>query len=226
MRRNFLYLGIILLVSGIALGLSTPGFTLPTQGSNQISVGVIVNASALGYLPVRMNQSGLVILTFNSSSAVDFYFANATAFGQISVAQPAIPKARSTAMGLEGNGVYEVYTNSINGAFPYTGFQGVATPVYLLNVSLLQAGTYYGIFANAGNKTAQIAVMAIPISLSTLQSSATSLGVYFGAAFLLFIAGIALIIFSLVSKGGQKKQDAMDQAAANEYERIEKQEKK
>lgn len=221
MRKNFLYLGILLLISGIALGLFTPGFSFSPQAQNRISEGVVVNASALGYVPLPLNQSGVIVLTFNSSSNIDFYFANATAFGKISAAKVAGSGSRSIAVSFEGKGVYEVYQNNLNGAFPYPGNQGVASPLYLLNSTLLRPGIYYAIFANPGNRTAQIAVTAFPIPLSGIQSSATSLSTYFGVAFLLFVAGIGLMVFSLLSKRGQKDQEAMDREVEKEYDRIE-----
>ena len=80
MRKNFLYLGILLLILGIILAFASPSFALPSQFSSPSSQIVLVNASLLGYVPMQLNQSGLVVLTFNASAPVDFYLANSGYF--------------------------------------------------------------------------------------------------------------------------------------------------
>ncbi len=209
MKKNFLYIGLGLLALAIILFLLAPGIALPQQFQNPIAQTIAVNGSSLGFLPVVLNQSGVVILTFNSTSAVDEYFTNLSAFTRIASSKVANSIARNTAVGLEGKGVYEVYENSTSGAYPFTGFQGIVTPTYVANTTtVLQAGTYYVIFANNKTSAASISVTSLPISLSKLQSGTSSLGVFLGACALLLIAGLAMIALSFFSKDKQKLQEA------------------
>ena len=228
MRKNFLYLGILLLILGIILAFASPSFALPSQFSSPSSQIVLVNASLLGYVPMQLNQSGLVVLTFNASAPVDFYLANTTAFLQINGKSVANSSARSTAIGLEGNGVYEIYQGSTDGTFPFTTVSGTSKPNYIVsNLSTFASGTYYAVFANSGSKTVQIELTALPISLTQLESSTSSLGTYFMVAALVFIIGIGLMVFAFISKGGKAQtEEAKDKQAQQEFDKIEGKSKK
>jgi len=177
-------------------------------------------------MPISLNQTGEIILSFNSSAGVDFYLANATAFGQISAAKASNQSARGVALGLEGKGVYELCNQTTSGSFPYTNIENTTAPCYLQNVTAFQSGTYYALFANSGNATVQIGVTSMPVALTKLESSINSVGTYSIFAFLMFVCGIGLIVYSLISKGRQREEQAMDQEAAAEYARIEKHGKK
>lgn len=226
MRKKFLYLGILLVIVGIIVAFASPGFALPSQFTNPISQMLTINASMLGYMPLQLNESGLVVMMFNASAPVDFYLANTAAFLQIENKSVANSSARSEAVGLEGNGVYELYEGSGNGIFPYTTLAGITKPNYLQNVSTLKSGTYYAVFANSGSQNALIQLTMLPVSTAQLQSSTSSLGIYFGAAFVVFIVGVGLIIFSFLSKGGKNKDDEMDKQVAEQYDIIDGQGKK
>ncbi len=225
-RKKILYIGLALVVIGIAVAFLSPGVALPAIFPSPVSHNITVMAGALGSLPIYLNESGLAILTFNSSAPVDFYLTNSTAFASISAASQTNSSPRLAAIGLEGNGVYELYQSSTSGVFPYTNLPNVTAPAYLLNVSLLQPGTYYALFYNTGNASARVSAALLPLSLSAIQSGETSIGAYFGVAAILFIVGVALSIFAFVSKGKQKEvEGTIDADAAREYDRIERKKK-
>ncbi len=183
--------------------------------AEQLSLG----AGALGAVPVSLNQSGLLLLSYNSSGGVDFYVANRSAFAEVSGENGTA--ARVTAMSLEGRGVYAAYENSSSGAFPYPN--GAASPSYAANVSALPAGTYYAVFGNRGSGEATIVASYTAIAASSLSSTAVSTMAYGGASFLLLLAGMALAVASLFMKEkASAKAERLDEEARLEYDRIEK----
>ena len=227
MRKKFLYIGIILFVLGIIVGILSTSLALPSTFSNPIEGQILVNASSLGYVPITLNQTGIVILFFNSSSPVDLYFANASAFGRISGAGISGGASRNEAINLEGNGVYEVYENSTNGVFPYA-YQGFAAPKYLVNSStVLQSGTYYAIFANGGSGAAAIIARMLPASLTTINSEFQGFALYGAATIVLVVVGLGMVVLSFFLKNKPKaEQGGMEEEVKKEYDRIDKKGKK
>ncbi len=222
-KKKFLYIGLALIVVGIAVGFLSPGLALPSAFPPPISHNMTLASGAVDYLPMNLNESGLTILTFNSTAPLDFYLANATAFSSIESAASSNSSPRTAALSLEGSGVYEVYQNSRSGVFPYTNLPNVTAPAYLTNVTLMQQGTYYAVFYNSGNSSAAVNLATLALALSKIQSGEASIGLYLGVAVVLFIAGLAIAIYGFVSKEKQDgQQGGMDADAAREYDRIEK----
>lgn len=220
MRRNFLYIGIALIIVGIAVGLFSLQSVVPSAFSNATVKTISVNSTALAYLPVYMNQTGLAIVYFNASSPVDFYFANATGFAAMSSAKPA--NVTSAAVGKEGKGVYEVYLNATSGAFPYT-LSGLKTPSYVANVTgAMQIGTYYAAFLGLGSGTESVVARSVVVPLSAINSTFSKVALYGGVTIVIILAGIVLIILSFVMKDKQKQEEGMDENAKKAYEKIEK----
>jgi hypothetical protein len=226
MKKKLLYLGLMLVAVGVGIGLIAPGTVIPSLFPAPSMQSATVVPGAMSSLPIQINESGLPIIRFSSSSGVDFYLANASAYAAISGAGGGNSSARGTAVGLEGRGVYEIYENATSGAFPFLSYLNVTAPVYILNSSLLQPGTYYMIFRNQGGSTASIAVKAFTVSLSTIQSGEASVGAYLAVAAVVFFAGVGLAIYALIAKDREKAQVAIDEDVAREYERIEKQGRK
>jgi hypothetical protein len=229
MKKKLLYLGLMLVAVGVGIGLIAPGTVIPSLFPAPSMQSATVAQGAMSSLPIQINESdesGLPIIRFSSSSGVDFYLANASAYAAISGAGGGNSSARSTAVGLEGRGVYEIYENATSGAFPFLSYLNVTAPAYILNSSLLQPGTYYMIFRNQGSSTANIAVKAFTVSLSKVESGEASVGAYLTVAAVVFFAGVGLAIYALIAKDREKAQVAIDEDVAREYERIEKQGRK
>ena len=115
MRKNFLYIGLLLFV----LGLATAFVLLPSQASqhlNPIQKQLLLSSGSVNYVAIPMNKTGIIEAIFSSSSPVDFYFANSSAFGAIE--SPGPTSTRERAVSLEGKGVYAIYEGSKNAAFP------------------------------------------------------------------------------------------------------------
>ena len=225
MKKNLFYIGIVLVIAGIAVFVIGPSSVIPSIFPNATSQSIEVAANSINAIPVPLSEAGLPVLTFNSSTSMDFFFTNATAYGKISGAPAANSSATSAAVALEGNGVYEVYVASKKGAFPYLGYANITSPNYLLNVSFLQPGTYYAIFYDPGSVPAGVTITTLSVSLSKIQSGATSIYTAVGVAVVLFVLGLGLTIYSLISKDKKNEQAEMDTQAAQQYKDM-KQSKK
>ncbi|MCL5239385.1 MAG: hypothetical protein M1286_02855 [Candidatus Marsarchaeota archaeon] len=227
MRKRILYLGLALIVIGVAIAFLSPGIALPSIFPSPVPHNLTVAPLSSRYVAVGLNQSGLTVLTFNSSSPIDFYMTNSTAFSLISASSSANYSPRSEALSLEGNGVYEVYENSSTGVFPYTNFANLSAPSYLENTTFLLPGAYYAFFYNTANRTANVTVDTLPLALSSIRSGESSIGIYVGVAIIVFFIGIGVSLYALFAKDrDREKQQAMDSDVAKEYERIEGQGRK
>jgi hypothetical protein len=220
MRKKLLYAGALLFLIGMAFAFMSflSMNSLLATGGIPPGVNLSLSANAVGYVPISLNQSGLLRLLYNSSNAVDFYLANQSAFAGLRGAKGA--GLRGAASGLEGKGVFAVYENSTNELFPYAYANGTA-PAYIANMSVLPAGTYYAIFGNDGSGTANIMMRYIVIS----GTAELSMMVYGGISVLLLASGLIIAIVSLFLKEKAeevRKAEAIDEEVKREYERIER----
>jgi hypothetical protein len=222
MIRKFLYLGILLFIFGIVSAFMAASSIIPSQFSPNYRK-LTVNSSSMNYLAFPLNQTGIVELLFNSSSPVDFYFTNATAFSEISSLSSTPSGIRSLATSLEGKGVYEVYKSSIFGAFPYISYGNLTAPDYMFNeTALFNASTYYAVFAYSGNASATVQLTFMSIPLSGLKSGLETTGIFGSVAIILILAGLVMAVVSVFMKPKQSGQDETDKDAKKEYDEIEK----
>jgi len=227
MNRKFLYLGILLFVAGIFVSLVSLQTTLSSQFT-PTAMHMLLQSNSFKYVPLSLNQTGIIEILFNASAGIDFYLMNATAFASVSNANALNTSYRNIAVALEGKGAYEIYENSTNGVFPGLKYPGVASPTYLSNATqVLEVGTYYAFFSNTKNYSVTADLNTIVLPLSALQSSFSTAGIYGGISILLLLAGIILFVVSFFLKGKPKPAEGeMDEDVKREYERIEKGRKK
>lgn len=230
MKKKFLYVGIILFLIGGAIEVLLAQPLLQYRlSSSPIPMNLSVNASSFRYASVSMNQTGVVVVTYNSTRSIDFILASSNAFGTLRNAA-SNKNMTDLAAGLEGNGVYEIYLNSSDGMFPYTAqYHGsYPQPAYIYTTNetsagILQGGTYYAIFINDGNATANIVGASLTVPISALQANATPFLIYSSASLLLMIVGVIVIVISFFLKEGLKGREAkIDEEAEKAYEKIEK----
>lgn len=220
MRKRLLYAGAIVFAAGLLLALiatASLGSSASAPVSNTVTLGA---GSQLGYVQIFLNQSGLVVLTYNATAGVDFYFVNQTAFNKISSAIAAGRGASSTAASLEGSGVYAAYSNLSAGTFPFTS----SHVPYLSNATVLSGGNYYALFNSRANITGQVSVGYIRVTASQLGATYTTV-ILIGVAMLLMVAGIIIALVSLFLKpkeSAKEKIAQMDEEAKKEYEALEK----
>ncbi len=219
MKKNFLYIGLLLFVLGLVTAFATSQ-TFPHL--NPIQKQLVLNSGSIGYVALPLSENGLLEVFFNSSSPVDFYFANATAFGAID--GHGNISAREKAVSLEGNGVYSVYEGADSGSFPVA--LASSTPVYLKNItSLLSRGTYYALFDDVNASSANINLVYASWNETTAESIVGTVGLYGTVSLVLLLAGLAICVAALLMKDKKKEpppEQVMDEQAKKEYERIDK----
>jgi hypothetical protein len=225
MQRRLLYIGAALFVIGLVLAFAA-AIVLESvaSGAQSPAVGeLVLNASSVAYVPVALNQTGLIVFSYNSTSNIDFYFVNQSAFATIkgSTASGAGVLARE----LEGRGVYAVYPSSEESVFPYSGAAGAGG--YAANASIMPQGTYYAVLANDGGSSAKVVTGYATIGEAALESSSISTLALSGMSFLLIVVGILLAIASFFVKAkAPAQQSKIDAEAKDEYARIEREGRK
>lgn len=232
MDKRLLLLGIVLIIIGIAVAVSYSSSNLSNIATTT-KEAVAIAPNSIIYSPIAINVTNLVYIVYASGKEpLDFYLVNSSAF--ISV-QPYLKSGIIPAnllSSLEGRGLYMEVENSTEGIFPYNSSlngQGFSSPAYYNN-TLLSKGTYYMIYRNPGNVTANATYgYVLPngaLINSTTQLSSSGLGLEGGASALLLLAGIVLVIYSFIS-AGRPTQSAKqrDEAIQKLYADIEKKER-
>ena len=191
MRKKIISIGILFVIASLAIayqGASTL-FQIPTYYSTRVVILPNVTASS----PFTYNESAYITLIFNSTSPIDFYVANESAYDQIKN------------LGLSTNieqikGISEIKLNAYNGIFSSLIAPNQSS-VLLYNTSNLKNGTYYALFENTGNKTANITILYI---LQKKNSSFNTIYGYGGVSAALLIIGTVLIVYGFLKKSSEK----------------------
>ncbi|VVB77276.1 Uncharacterised protein [uncultured archaeon] len=220
MRKNLLYLGIILFIIGIVAAMVSMQAAIPS-GFAPVAEQLTVGANSLSSVKLHLNESGMAWIAYNSSGAIDAYIANQSAFDAIEGASSASARA-SVATSLEGKGVYAIYSGSTSGSFPYAS-SGAASPAYMNLSSAMAAGNYYLAFWNGGNSTAHITATYFLLSSAQMGSAVFDVAIYGGVSFLVAVAGIIIALVSLFIKEKTPAQaEKIDDEAQKAYEQIER----
>ena len=225
MRKSVLFVGIALLIIGIVIVIVAVPTTLPNTFGSQINqMQLHVGPNAINYVSMYLNNTGLIGVTFNATNPVDFYLVTSVVFNQVSASK----NASAVAPSLYGNGVYEAYLNATLGVFPPIATNSFLPPAYFANVTQLPAGTYYALFYNGGNRSAEVSTRYISLPASQLQASVSSIGTSAGGiGIILCFVGLIVIITALFLKAKPNPKELNEDAEAQkEYEQIEKAEKK
>jgi hypothetical protein len=221
MRKRLLYLGVLMFLAGMAVALMSVSSlqAISSSGASPTVGQLALNPGALRDVPVPLNQTSILVFSYNSSAEVDFYLANQSAFAAMDAAGANGTSARRIAAGLEGKGIYAIYENASLASFPYAS--GPVAPVYLSNASALPAGTYYAVFGSGGAATVVTSYTAL--GAAEFGSAAVSTLAYGGISTLLLAAGFLLAVVSFFMKEKNAgKPDALDEEARREYDLLEK----
>lgn len=221
MRRSVLFVGIALLIIGIVVVILAVPTTLPNTFGSQINqMQLHVGSNATNYVSVYLNNTGLIGVTFNATSPVDFYLVTGVVFNQVSTSKNISAVAKS----LYGNGVYEAYINATAGVFPPLTTASLLPPAYAANTTRLPAGTYYALFYNSGNRSANVSARYISLPASQLQASVRSIGTSAGGmGIILCFVGVIVIIAAVFLKAKPNPNELSEEAEVQkEYERIER----
>lgn len=226
MKKRFFYLGIVLVVVAfIAFFFAVPALAVPSQLTNVTPKSVAIAAGSFAYLPIFLNSTGIITVGYNASSQLSFYLANASAEGAITNASSQNSSVLQEATALEGNGVYLLYSLSSKGVYPYYANYSSAlqAPDYQANITPMPSGHYYAGFYNPGNSVVTAAISAEPITLTQLESASGSIGTGMLAVGIIFIIGIALIVYSIFAKPKQPMTPgALSEEVTKAYDQIEK----
>lgn len=225
MNKRIVIIGILLILISFLAGIVlTPNTFTSIANTSLMNLSVAQGGNA--YVPFVVGANGLVSVIYNSNTKLDFYFANATAFGTLGGYKNSSLTLSQWARNLYGNGVYEIVPNSANGIFPNFAATNSSLNYSYANQSLFPfaAGTYYALFENLGNQSANIQMIS-SVSDSARVASGFSqvikIGIVFFAALL---AGIILIIYGILKKPKVAPvEPATDQKKVDEmYKGLEK----
>ncbi|MDE1869502.1 MAG: hypothetical protein KGH71_00765 [Candidatus Micrarchaeota archaeon] len=201
MNKRIILIGIIVMVASFVIGaIALPNALMGISNFSNQSISLLPAHNT--YLPYFINETGFIVLGYQSSQNLNFYFANASAFLILQNYMNSTLTLSQWATRLQGNGVLESIPNSKIGIFPYSQFSSSnAAPQgsYIVeNASILPAGNYYAIFQNTGNSSATVNVT------SNVSTNISSKGGYiFGIGiliFVLFVAGIIIIVYGIVKR--------------------------
>ncbi|MEM3839253.1 MAG: hypothetical protein QXF01_01600 [Candidatus Micrarchaeaceae archaeon] len=208
MNRRLLLFGILLLLFGVISAYESGqqfiyGIANP---NNTVSSATSLNASTAAYLPIKVNQTSLLEFGYNSSSPINLYILNSSAF--IAALQDMDPNALGHEVALyEGKGTLYVENKSASGIFPYEqSYVGyVPAPAYSTNSLYVTPGIYYIVLSNPGNSIASVSYSYINRPLSSLNLSNGSIFGYGLIGGILLVLGFVLVIYSLFLKGKPKE---------------------
>ncbi|MDE1850213.1 MAG: hypothetical protein KGH54_00255 [Candidatus Micrarchaeota archaeon] len=214
MNKRIVIIGVILILLAFVAGIALTPNTF-TSIANTSLMNISVAQGGNSYVPFVVGANGLVSVIYNSNARLDFYFANSTAFKTLGAYKNSSLTLSQWARNLYGNGVYEIVPNSANGIFPNFAPTNSSLNYSHANQSLFPfaAGTYYALFENLGNQSANIQMIS-SISDSARVASGFSQVIKIGVAFFAaLLAGIILIIYGILKK---PKEAPVEPAAADQ----------
>jgi hypothetical protein len=222
MRKRLLYFGVLMFLAGVAAAFMSFSSLQAISPAGAPTVRQLtLGPGALRGVPLVLNQSSVLFLTYNSSAAVDFYLANQSAFAAMGAAGANGIGARGVAVGMEGMGIYAIYENASLASFPYAG--GSAAPAYSSNTITFPAGTYYAIFGDRGSGAANVTASYAALGAAKFDSAAIFTLAYGGISFLLLAAGFIVAVAALFMKDKNAgRPDRLDEEAQREYDLLER----
>ena len=194
MRKKIIYIGILLIIASLAIAYQGASalFQIPLYYSTRVVISPNLTASS----PFTYNESAYITIIFNSTSPINFYVVNESAYDQIKGIRLNISVEQI-------KGISEIKLNAYNGIFSNLIALN-ENSVLLYNTSNLKNGTYYALFENTGNKTADLTILYISQKKS---SSFNAIFGYGGVSAVLLILGTILIVYGFIlkSEGNEKK---------------------
>ncbi|MCL5433417.1 MAG: hypothetical protein M1538_00355 [Candidatus Marsarchaeota archaeon] len=253
MMKNIIYIGIIILIISMLLLL----YESSLLSSNNLVGGIsnitvvknfkIESNSFVSY-PVVFNTSAPLTSIIVSKSKINFYFMSNSAFSEWKADVDNGITGLSSAKRLENSGVYYIFNNITNATMPIGLVQNITTvPIFASNTLVLNAGNYEAVIDNMKGSASLSKIVNVsfiyipPITNATLNNPAFSNlknllneSMWFGGAFfVVFLIGLALIIYGLLKNPKSitiKTEEGKEQISLSDvnklYEGIEKKYKK
>ena len=229
-NKKMLVIGMLFMLLGVVVGGMTYSSTFNTS-SNVSREALALHPSSSIYVKLTTNSSTTPSLFYYSSSPLDFYFVNSTAFESIEPYLNNSGEVANIITSLEGKGVLEVFNNSASGVFPYTKNYSQLNPqmpvfpipAYTINGTIpTKDATYYVIYNNKGSSF-------INVSYVTVYLPTTSTESYYKSAFelpsiiagLSFLVGLILFMLSFIYKNKGMSEKESDAEALKLYKKLE-----
>jgi hypothetical protein len=156
------------------------------------------------------NSTVLGSFYYANSSNTSYYLVSSQAFSHISPYLNSSTLLNRSAQ-YEGNGLYEIIYRNSSGVFPDQIGSALKPPNYYYNgTAIFSNGTYYDIFQDNGNTSVLVyysTVQKLQLSVNNSILGSTVFGLF---AALMFLAGIALIGYSILIRKEELPKAAID----------------
>lgn len=197
MEKRFIYIGILMIVLFLAVIFAGVPAMLGL-GFNHVSFAIAPGHDA--YSMAQSNSTYLSTVVYNSSSNLDFYVANATAFNALLPYLSLNESLMNESLALEGKGMLEIINNSRIGEFPISATTAAANAVLYANYNSTLAAVepYYLLFENRQPETANVLLLVTRIRNPTSNAVGfASVGI---GMLVLLLFGIGFIAYGLFKK--------------------------
>ena len=197
MEKRLVYFGALLLVFSLIASYSVATYFFQIPEYYTMNIAIAPNMSTVSQ--IYLSNSNLTTIVYNSTWPVNFYFVDGSAYGVYKLMPP---KEFPTNI----SGVYEAILNSRSGMFSNFIKLNKTGNLAVYNITGLANGTYYMLFSNVGNVLANVSIIYIS---QNSNRSYWDMFVFGGVAAVLFLAGLALILYGFIKAGREKKEEKL-----------------
>ncbi|MGC8478683.1 MAG: hypothetical protein ACP5NE_02015 [Candidatus Micrarchaeia archaeon] len=208
MKKKVVYSGIIIIIVGIAVLLLSGSMArsiLPITQSN-----FTVAKSSYVAMPTNITNSSRFFMIFESKSYTNLYLLNTSAYAEWHSYINGNKNASglSKALTLKGKGAEAIFANVIIATFPILANK-TSEALYYSNISKVPPGNYYIVIDNTNgskssaesfNATVLLPEISFLSGKTNGNSSLTELAVLGLVMITLFILGLVLVVYGLISK--------------------------
>ncbi len=192
MDRRMLWIGIIIFIAGLGIAyLSFPSPYISANNGKQYDIMLLADSGM--YAPLQMNGTGAMSVSFISSSPIDFYLLNGSAFSMAGRYVQNPGNFSASVNEIKGKGIIYSEMNStssstLNSTNSSAGYGQVDWLVY--------NGTYYLVFENPSNVSTALSYYVVIQDFGIGPGPEVSTG---GSVFavLLVIAGVAIAAYGI-----------------------------
>ncbi|MGC8699399.1 MAG: hypothetical protein ACP5RK_00120 [Candidatus Micrarchaeia archaeon] len=200
MEKRLVYFGALLLVFSLIASYSVATYFFQIPEYYTMNIAIAPNMSTVSQ--IYLVNSNLTTIIYNSTEPVNFYVVNESVYRVYKLVPP-----RDFPTNISG--VYEAILNSRSGMFSNFIKLNKTQNLVVYNTTGLANGTYYMLFSNVGNVLANVSVVYIN------QKNNRSYGYEYmfafgGVAAVLFLAGLALILYGFIKAGREKNEEKLE----------------
>ncbi len=242
--RRIVIIGIILVILSffIASAVIQPELLSQQNYNNTYVEKIIVAPNSIVSASIDLSNASVLVISYTSTVPINFYFVNESATYAFKNVSSNITKEYNMLSSIEGNGLYLAINDSFMGTtYPYNAnlsSYGYKKPFYVFGNSIAQQdrieysnGTYYAEFYNHNDSYANITYRYYTYSLYNITNTAGSYENAFVPGSLvtsiIFIVGIILTIYGLLSKKDSKQtEEKVNKEAYEIYAKLEAKNKK